>query len=226
MGRARLVPKRFQHFFKRQVVVAQHDVELIQDHHVVSPIGDHLLGGLPRVPGRFYVARPVLGLPGEAFAHGADHHLIGEGGKGMAFAGLPLALDELHDADLHAVADRPHGEAEGGGRLSLARPGVDDEEALLDGLGGEDPVAHLLALARLLVGPAVDLRFARWFRFRRAHGLSLSSPSASSASTSWAILARGRHSPLSCASNSRALISASAAGLLSERKARTLSSWI
>ena len=47
----------------------------------------------------------------------------------------PVALDELDDADLHAVAERAEDHAEGGRRLALALAGVDDEQALLDRLG-------------------------------------------------------------------------------------------
>src|SRR3546814_20358338 len=69
-----------------------------------------------------------------------------------ALAGLPLALDELHDADAEAVADGSRHQTEGGGRLALALAGMDHEQALLDGLGRQHAVAHFLALLRLLVG--------------------------------------------------------------------------
>src|SRR3546814_15064536 len=76
------------------------------------------------------------------------------------FRSFPLALHELHDADLHAVAERAEHQAEGGRRLALALAGVDDEQALLLRLVGQHLVARGLALLRLLVGARVDLVFA------------------------------------------------------------------
>ncbi len=77
-------------------------------------------------------------------------HEIGEFLQHDALAGVPGTLDELHDADLHAMADRAHDHAEGGGGLALALAGMDDEKALLDGLPGDDLVARGLLLAHLL----------------------------------------------------------------------------
>src|SRR5690606_8719828 len=59
----------------------------------------------------------------------------------------------------HAVAKGAEDHAEGGGRLALALAGVDDEEALLLGLGGEDLVARGLLLAHLfgVIGVALGL---------------------------------------------------------------------
>ena len=78
------------------------------------------------------VAVAVLGFPGEAFAHRLDGHELGKFLEHGALAGAPGALDELHDADLHAMADGAEHHAEGGGRFALALAGVDDEQALLD----------------------------------------------------------------------------------------------
>ena len=101
----------------------------------------------------------VLRLPGEALAHRVDGHQVAEFLQRDALAGLPLALDELHDRDLHAVAERAEDHAEGGGRLALALAGVDDQQALLDRLGRDDLVARLLLLAHLLGVVGVDLGF-------------------------------------------------------------------
>jgi hypothetical protein len=67
----------------------------------------------------------------------------------MALAGVPAALDELDHAGAEAMADRAQHHAEGGGRLALALAGVDDQQALLDGLAGQHPVAHRLLLRHL-----------------------------------------------------------------------------
>ena len=55
------------------------------------------------------------------------------------------------------MAERPQDQPEGGRRLALAGPGVDDQEALLDRLGGDLGVLHRLALLHLrLVALGVD----------------------------------------------------------------------
>src|SRR6187200_1387112 len=37
----RFLPQHLQHFVERQVIVAEHDVELVQQHHPIGRIGDH-----------------------------------------------------------------------------------------------------------------------------------------------------------------------------------------
>src|SRR5690606_1965576 len=103
--------------------------------HLVSRISDHPLRLIPGRTRRADVAGAVLGFPGESLAHGVDRHLVREPLQDLALAGLPPALDELHDADAEAVADAAHHHAEGGRRLALALAGMDDQQALLDGLG-------------------------------------------------------------------------------------------
>ena len=138
----RLPGEERAHLVERQVAVAKDDVELVEEHEVVArglaPARlDHRLRRLPGGLGGADVARPVLGLPGEAFPHGADVDLVREAFEDGALPGLPLALDVLDDPHPLAVADRPGDEAERRGRLPLALPGVDDEETLLDGLGSQ-----------------------------------------------------------------------------------------
>src|SRR6185312_17227626 len=101
-------------------------------------------------------AGAVLRVPGEALAHGAAGDELGKALEHVALAGVPRALDELHDADAHAVADRAQHHAEGGGRLALAGAGMDDDEAALLGLGDEDLGARRLLLRHLLVVAAVE----------------------------------------------------------------------
>src|SRR3546814_12503443 len=93
-------------------------------------------------------------------------------------AGFPLALHELHDADLHAVAERAEHQAEGGRRLALALAGVDDEQALLLRLVGQHLVARGLALLRLLVGARVDLVFAGFRHYAAISKLPFARPRA------------------------------------------------
>src|SRR3546814_14225794 len=87
---------------ERQVVVAQRNVDLVEQDHVVGATlfgikgaaagVDHLLGGLPGRRGGGDVARAVLGIPGEALAHRLDGHLIAEALQRGAPAGLPLEI--------------------------------------------------------------------------------------------------------------------------------------
>ncbi len=205
---ARLGAQHVQHLVERQVVVAQHDVELVEQHEAIGGIGDHRLRLLPRRAGGGDVAGAVLGLPGEAFAHGAACDEIGKARQHRALAGLPRAFDELHDADAHGVADAAHHHAEGGGRFALAGAGMDDEEAALLRLGGEDLGARRLALRHLLGVARVDLVLGF---LGIGHGRSCSAT----------LLLRGFHRLRSIASASRALISASAAGLCSAKNCRT-----
>src|SRR4029079_11887846 len=116
--------------------------------------------GFARAPGgrrRCNVALAVLGLPGEALAHGVHGDQVAEFLQRRSLARLPLALDELHDPHWHAMAERAQHHPERGGGFSLALAGVDDEQSLLDRLGGDDLVARRLLLAHLLGVAGVDV---------------------------------------------------------------------
>src|SRR5205809_946917 len=96
-------------------------------------------------PGRRDIAFEILRLPGEAFAHRVPGELIAEFFQRIAFGAVPGALDELHDADAMTPPEHAQRQPEGGGRFALARPGVDDEQALLDRLACHLGVLHRLA---------------------------------------------------------------------------------
>ena len=100
----------------------------------------------------------------------------------VALAGIPGALDELHDADAHAMAQTAHHHAEGSGRFALAGAGMDDDEAALLGLGSEDLGARRLALGHLLGMAAVHFLFAV---ARLAHGDLVASSSRRSHGLFW-----------------------------------------
>ena len=88
---------------------------------------------------------------------------IGEARDGGALAGIPRALDELHDAAAPAMAERAQQEPEGRRRLALARARVNDEQAFLgDGLGRDLGVLRGLALLHL-VAMAPDRRLIQRF---------------------------------------------------------------
>jgi len=63
-----------------------------------------------------------------------------------ALAALPGALAELHDAAAKAAADGAQQQAPGRRRLALALAGMDDQQALLDGLFGDLGVLDGLAI--------------------------------------------------------------------------------
>src|SRR6516162_6495601 len=202
-------------FVERQVVVAQHDVELVEQHQPVGAIGDHRLGRLPRLARGGDVAGPILGVPGEALAHRPASHELTEPLERDALAGGPHALDELDDADPHAVAETTQHYPKCGGRLAFSLTGMDDQQPTLLGLGGQHALACRLAPRHLLVVTTVDLLLCVGEITHGAFHLARASP---------ALLLRGRHNPRSIASAKRWRVSASAAGLCSAMKSRTASS--
>src|SRR5437868_6406219 len=104
------------------------------------------------------VALAILSLPGEAFTHCLDGDEVGKFFEHRPLTGRPGALDELNDTRPHAMPDGAEDHAERRGRFALALAGMDDEQSLLDRLGGHDLVArrlllfHLLAVTRAVLG--------------------------------------------------------------------------
>ena len=117
------------------------------------------------------VARAILRLPGEPFAHCVPGDLIAEFSERVAFCGVPGAFDELHHADAVAAAEHAQGETEGGRRFSLASAGMDDEKALLDFFLGDLGILHRFALRHF---GAMAFGFGLVDRFR--HGVSFRAP--------------------------------------------------
>ena len=151
--------QRFNDLVERQVVVAQADVEFVEQDHLVVGVGDQFFCPVPGLAGGGKVALAVLGFPGEAIAHGVDRDLIGEMFEDVALAGVPFAFDELDDADLEAVGDAAEYHAEGGSGFALALAGVDDEQALFIGVRLDQLVAGRLFLFHLfgVIGVALGL---------------------------------------------------------------------
>src|SRR5438270_4798911 len=151
-----------------EIIVAQRDVDLVEHDHAEILVEDQLLGLLPDGTRSGDVAGAVLRLPGKAFAHGVELAEVTEmAGEHAALAGVPGALDELHDRAGEAMGDVADDHAEGRGRLALAGAGVDDDEALLGALGRHDLVAGdlLLRLFRGVTGGSfvgrLGIRFGR-----------------------------------------------------------------
>src|SRR5262249_49419696 len=65
----------------------------------------------------------------EAAAHLFHDEFVAETGSGIEFAVMPRSFEELQHQHAHAVADRAQCRAHGSGRLTLARAGLDDDEA-------------------------------------------------------------------------------------------------
>src|SRR3954470_2896133 len=106
-----------------EIVVAQRDVDLVEHDHAEILVEDQLLGLLPAGAGGRDVAGAVLRLPGKAFAHGVELAEVAEMAREhAALAGIPGALDELHDRAGEAVGATADDHAEGGGGLALASP--------------------------------------------------------------------------------------------------------
>jgi hypothetical protein len=85
------------------------------------------LGARPGLLRDRFVLRDVLGVPGEALA---ERQPVDAEPPGDVFlAHVPLArLQELHHRDPPVARDRPHHDAERGGRLALAVAGVHDHD--------------------------------------------------------------------------------------------------
>jgi hypothetical protein len=66
------------------------------------------------------------------------------------------------------VAERAEDHAEGRRRLALSLAGVDDQQTLLDRLGGDDLVARLFLAAHLVRVLGVDLLFRKAVRLHAA----------------------------------------------------------
>ena len=92
------------------------------------------------------IARFVLRLPGEAFAHGVPRDLIAKAGERNLLARVPRALDELHHAHAPAMTECPQHQPKRGRRLALARACMHQQHALLDLFGRNLGVLHGLAL--------------------------------------------------------------------------------
>src|ERR1700709_1137395 len=61
-----------------EIVVAQRDVDFVEQHELNIRVPDQFLGFLPARPGGSNVARLVLGLPGKTLAHGVELAKIGK----------------------------------------------------------------------------------------------------------------------------------------------------
>src|SRR5262249_38634870 len=154
------------HLVQRQMVVAQRDIELVENHERKTRVGHQLLRLGPGALSCCHVSGDILRLPGEARTHRVPRHLIAEFLKRIALRAVPATFDELHDADALASSEHAEREAEGCRRFALAGAGVDDEQALLELLAGDFLVLHRLAL-RHLGAMALGLLFVDTLR----HGL-------------------------------------------------------
>src|SRR5205085_1243675 len=97
------------------------------------------------------------------------HHQEGEVGESLgeqALAGLPFALDELDHRHAETSSQGAKHQAEGRGRLSLALPGVDEQQPLAwclvrhAGLSGRPALAGSALVERMLRWAACGARSA------------------------------------------------------------------
>ena len=110
----------------------------------------------------------VLRFPGKAFAHRVELAEIAKmAGEQAPLAGVPGALDELHDRAGEAMGNAAHDHAEGGGRLALAGAGMDDDQALFAALGRHDLVAGDLDFRHFRRVAGVGFLGRLGIRFRR-----------------------------------------------------------
>ena len=132
------------------IVIADRDVDLVQQHHPVGRITDQLLCLGPSGLGHFGVAGLVLGFPGKPLAHRVKRALCAELAQNqVSFTRRHAAFDELHHSAGQPVGDAAKDHPECGRRLALALAGMDDDQPLLVGLGRHDLVACGLFLGHL-----------------------------------------------------------------------------
>src|SRR6266536_908826 len=105
--------------------------EFVEDQQVEGLVRDAALDLVPAFAGQVGGLLEVAGHPGPAVAHalpGDVAELLGR----LPLANAPLAgLDELVDADPVAACPAAQHDAEGGGRLPLAVPRVDDQQRVV-----------------------------------------------------------------------------------------------
>ena len=136
-----------------EIVIAQRDIELVEDNQAERSIGHEFYRLRPGLLRGGDVTLEILRFPGEALAHGVPGDLIGKHGERVALSRMPGSFDELDDTHAMAAAEHAQREAEGGGGFAFARAGMDDEETFLDRLGGDLGILHRLALR---TGKALD----------------------------------------------------------------------
>ena len=151
--------QRVYDFFDREIVVAQHHIELVKNDQVIAFIRHHLGCGVPRSARGGDVAGAVLCFPSEPLAHNAVIDQIFKSLESELFPGAPGALDELHQTHAQAVASCAEHKAEGRGGFPLPRPGVDHDETLLDRLACDQSVLEGLTFLHLLGMALVVRRF-------------------------------------------------------------------
>ena len=100
-----------------QIIVTQGDIQFVEHEKPYSRVGHEGLGLSPSRRRRRHIPFAILRLPCKTLAHGVPGELIREAGKRLPFAGLPGALDELHDAAGPAVAKRAQQKPEGRRRI-------------------------------------------------------------------------------------------------------------
>ncbi len=96
--------ERRKHRCKVEIIVAERDIELIENDEAEAWVGHELLRFDPGALGCGDVAGEILRLPGEAFAHGVPGDLVAERGERVTLGAVPAAFDELHHADAMAAA--------------------------------------------------------------------------------------------------------------------------
>ena len=159
--------QRGQYLSQRQIVVAQRDIQLIQDQQLNRGIGHQFLRLLKRPPCRCDIARLVLRFPGETFAHCVPRHLIAKSRERVLLTRLPRPFHELHHAHPPAMTERAQRQPKRCRRLAFAGAGMNQQHTLLDVLARNLGVLHRLTLLhlRLMASSIVrrQLRFTRHF---------------------------------------------------------------
>ncbi len=112
-----------------QVVVSQHVGELIQHHQIVMRISQHALTFLPDCRCCLDICLSILRFPGKSSPHNMEFDA--ERLQSVVLTIIPLALNELRDANGFSVTNRARCRTKGCGGFSFTVTGEDYQDPFL-----------------------------------------------------------------------------------------------
>ncbi len=124
--------QRFDDAFGIEHFVADHVIDFVEHDEIVFFAVNLLAAEFPGLlaqPDVFGIGLGAANLD-EAAAHGPDFEfVVAEHFRGVQFAVMPRAFDELHHHHAQTLAYGAKSGAQGAGRLALSRPGVNDQQS-------------------------------------------------------------------------------------------------
>ena len=132
------------------IIIANGDVDLVQQDHLVRRVADQLFRLLPSGLCHLDVARAVLCFPREALTHRVELADIAElGVDQITLAAIHATLDELHHGAFHVGSNAAEDHPERGRAFALALARMHDDQTFLVGLGRHDLITGGFLLCHL-----------------------------------------------------------------------------